>query len=93
MYTNKVMIHIPVICVCSGVRPVAMLSVTRTAQCPVLQGQQLRESLRSVQVQLSETSNLYIAQGDKLREVRRSRMELDQENTTLKTTLNRTKVH
>ena len=35
---------------------------------------------------------MYIAQGDKLREVRRSRMDLDQENTTLKTTLSRTKV-
>ena len=54
--------------------------------------QQSRETLRAVQVQLSETSNLYIAQGDKLREVRRSRLELDQENTTLKTTLSRTKV-
>ena len=52
----------------------------------------MRESLRSVQVQLSETSNLYIAQGDKLREVRRNRMELDQENTNLKTTLSRTRV-
>ena len=58
----------------------------------LLQAQQVRENLRSVQVQLSETSNLYIAQGDKLREVRRTRMELDQENTSLKTTLNRTKV-
>jgi chromosome segregation ATPase len=53
--------------------------------------QQVHNSLRSVQAQLSETSNLYIAQGDKLREVRTSRMELDQENTTLKTSLSRTK--
>ena len=56
------------------------------------QMQQAKESLRFVQVQLSETSNLYIAQGDKLREVRRSRLELDQQNTSLKTNLSRTKV-
>ena len=52
----------------------------------------MKDSLRAVQVQLSETSNLYIAQGDKLRETRRSRLEIDQENTTLKTSLSRTKV-
>ena len=57
-----------------------------------MQVQQLKDSLRSVQVQLSETSNLYIAQGDKLREVRRSRLELDQQNTTLNTALTRSKV-
>ena len=60
--------------------------------CVCVQVQQLKESLRSVQVQLSETSNLYIAQGDKLREVRRSRLELDQANTSLKTNLSRSKV-
>ena len=60
---------------------------------PVVQASaQLREELRSLQAQLSETSNLYIAQGDKLREVRRSRMELDQENTNLKMALNKSKV-
>ena len=53
----------------------------------------MKDSLRAVQVQLSETSNLYIAQGDKLRETRRSRLEIDQENTTLKTSLSRAKVH
>ena len=58
---------------------------------PQMQSQH-KENLRSVQAQLSETSNLYVAQGDKLREVRRARMELDQENTNLKTALSRTKV-
>ena len=59
---------------------------------PIQVQSQLRENMRSVQAQLSETSNLYIAQGDKLREVRRARMELDQEHTNLKTELSRTKV-
>ena len=52
----------------------------------------LREEVRSLQGKLSEVTNTVIQQGEKMREVRRAKREIDQENTTLKSTLTKTEV-
>jgi len=68
------------------------------AQVEVLRGKEkegdsrLREEVRSLQGKLSEVTNMAIQQGEKMREVRRAKREIDQENTTLRSTLTKTEV-
>lgn len=52
----------------------------------------MREEVRSLQGKLSEVTNMAIQQGEKMREVRRAKREIDQENTTLRSTLTKTEV-
>ena len=52
----------------------------------------LRDEIHSLQTKLSEVSSTAIEQGERLREVRRAKRELDSDNNDLKTALKNAQV-
>ena len=87
-------VHMHIHCMCShemGSSNYPLWSVECT--CLLQNVDCLRQEIRSLQSKLSEVSTTAIKQGERLRDKKKTKRELEQENVDLKTTMTNAQVH